>query len=418
MNTATHTLSQARDHARSLFESHGIPSTRHEDWKYTNLSRLSAWFDGEQTATTELAGAESINTIDGLDAYRMVIIGGMFSAEHSDLPQQAEVKSLSQLLKDTPEKAQALFELDTQAPLFNGVLAATVATASEGFTVCIPDNVQLDKPLYVIYVGGAPHMLNGVMLGRGAEASVIEHFVDVGEGISSGVSNGVTYIRLGAQASLTHYRLQQEATQQTYVGRVEVNQQRDSRYRLHAVELGASLSRSDIVVCLSEQGAECTLNGLFVAGGRQHIDHHTRIDHVAPHCQSRENYRMVLDGRSHGVFNGKVVVHEGASKTDSAQSNANLLLSDKAEVDTKPELEIYNDDVKCAHGATVGQLDEKQLFYMRSRGLSEDEARELLTFAFADTVLADMDQPTVRCFVEKAAFAKLPHMSGLEGILG
>ncbi|MDX8395154.1 MAG: SufD family Fe-S cluster assembly protein, partial [Mariprofundaceae bacterium] len=165
-------------------------------------------------------------------------------------------------------------------------------------------------------------------------------------------------------------------------------------------------------------GAVCKLNGLFVLNGLQQVDHHTRVDHAAPHCTSVENYRTVLDGRSHGVFNGKVVVHEGAIRTDSSQSNANLLLSKKAEIDTKPELEIYNDDVKCAHGATVGQLDQAQLFYLRSRGLSESEAKEVLTFAFADEVLTAMNNNTVRQFVEREAFSKLPHSGDLDGLLG
>jgi len=170
-------------------------------------------------------------------------------------------------------------------------------------------------------------------------------------------------------------------------------------------------------VNLAEAGASCDLNGLFVASNRQHIDHHTRIDHNAPHCVSRESYRTVLDGRARAVFTGKIVVAEGAVKTDSAQSNGNLLLSRNAEIDTKPELEIYNDDVKCAHGVTVGQLDDNQLFYLKSRGLSEEEARQLLTFAFADEILTAMDNNTIRRFIEKAAFDKLPNMDTLAGLV-
>jgi len=205
---------------------------------------------------------------------------------------------------------------------------------------------------------------------------------------------------------------------QRHVARIEVKQLRDSSYQLHSVELGGALTRVDVVINLAETGASTALNGLFVLNGRQHVDHHTRIDHEAPHCVSRENYRTVLDGRSHGVFNGKVVAHKGAVKTDSAQSNGNLLLSRQAEIDTKPELEIYNDDVKCAHGATVGQLDDKQLFYLRSRGLSEEEAQELLTFAFADEVLATMGDAVVRRYIEQAAFAKMPHADDIEEVLG
>jgi len=168
---------------------------------------------------------------------------------------------------------------------------------------------------------------------------------------------------------------------------------------------------------MNGEGAECALNGLYLVGGRQHVDHHTRIDHLRPNCVSRESYKGVVDGRARAVFNGKIVVHKGADKTDSAQSNANLLLSDKAEVDTKPDLEIYADDVKCAHGATVGQLDLKQLFYLRSRGLGMDEARNVLMFAFADEVLAKIKQPEVRRYLERVAFEKLPHGAALEGML-
>ncbi|MDQ6966147.1 MAG: SufD family Fe-S cluster assembly protein, partial [Mariprofundaceae bacterium] len=165
-------------------------------------------------------------------------------------------------------------------------------------------------------------------------------------------------------------------------------------------------------------GASCTLNGLYMPTGRQHCDHHTQIDHRAPHCISREHYRGVLDGRARGVFNGKVVVHKGASGTDSAQSNANLLLSDKAEIDAKPELVIHHDDVKAAHGCTVGQLDDKQLFYLKTRGMSEEEARQVLTFAFADTVLTTIGVPSLRRFIEKRAFSKLPLGIDAEDILG
>ncbi|MDQ6972724.1 MAG: SufD family Fe-S cluster assembly protein, partial [Mariprofundaceae bacterium] len=181
---------------------------------------------------------------------------------------------------------------------------------------------------------------------------------------------------------------------------------------------GSSLSRLDIAVDLHETGAFCELNGLYMPTGRQHCDHHTQIDHRAPHCISREHYRGILDGRAHGVFNGKIVVHEGASGTDSKQSNANLLLSDKAEIDAKPELVIHHDDVKAAHGCTVGQLDDQQLFYMKSRGLSEEQARQLLTFAFADTVLTGISHPALRRFIEQAAFAKLPNLADMDGLLG
>jgi len=407
-----------RAQAADAFARKGLPGRRDEDWKYTDSSRIPATL-GEAWWLPKPSGiAAGTPVIEGLDAYHIVFSGGVFQSDRSDIPDGVTLQALSALLADdADEHVHCLFKLDESAPLFNGFLAANSALANDGLCVCIGENVKLDKPLYVVQVGnGTAHVLNGLMLGKGAEATLIEYFVGV-ENAAAGLSNIATYLSIQENASLTHYRLQMENMKQFHVGRVDVKQARDSRYTLHAVELGGSLSRADIVVNLAETGANCELNGLFVASGRQHIDHHTRIDHNAPHCTSREQYRTVLDGRAHAVFNGKIVVAEGAVKTDSAQSNGNLLLSKNAEIDTKPELEIYNDDVKCAHGVTVGQLDENQLFYLKSRGLSETEARQLLTFAFADEVLTVMDSKAIRRFVEKEAFAKLPNMDILEGLI-
>jgi len=408
-----------RAQAADIFARSGLPGRRDEDWKYTDISRIAAilgdaWWLPTPSA---VAGADSAN-IEGLDAYRIVFMGGVYQPDQSEIPDGVTLQPLSALLAHDPgERAHCLFHLDESAPLFHGLMAANTALASEGLCACIGADVKLDKPLHVIHVGNnTTHILNGIMLAGGAEATLIEHFSG-SENSAAGLTNIATCVRLQDNASLTHYRLQMQSSKQFHIGRVDVQQERDSRYSLHAVELGASLSRADIVVNLAEAGASCDLNGLFVASGRQHIDHHTRIDHNAPHCTSREQYRTVLDGRAHAVFNGKIVVAEGAVKTDSAQSNANLLLSKNAEIDTKPELEIYNDDVKCAHGVTVGQLDENQLFYLKSRGLSETEARQLLTFAFAAETVAAMDIQAIRRFVEKEAFAKLPNMDALEGLV-
>ncbi|MDQ6969355.1 MAG: Fe-S cluster assembly protein SufD [Mariprofundus sp.] len=407
-----------RQQAADVFARTGLPGKRAEDWKYTDLSRLSAVLGESWWVTAAQTEPADVHVIDDLDAYRLVFVAGQFQAEQSNLPTGVQMLPLADFLaNDTAERGHCLFHVDESAPLFNGLMAANTALASDGLCACIGDDVQLDKPLYIIHNGSSTaHVLNGLMLGRNAKVTLIEHFV--GAGSDAALSNIATYLRLGENAELRHYRLQLESDKQFHIGRVEVKQARDSRYILHAVELGAQLSRADIVVDLAEPGASCALHGLFVASGRQHIDHHTRIDHNAPHCRSRENYRTVLDGRSHAVFNGKIVVAEGAIKTDSAQSNGNLLLSKNAGVDTKPELEIYNDDVKCAHGVTVGQLDEDQLFYLKSRGLSTEEARQLLTFAFADEILTAMDIPAVRRFIEHKAFAKLPNMTDLEGLLG
>ncbi|MDQ7002109.1 MAG: Fe-S cluster assembly protein SufD, partial [Ghiorsea sp.] len=358
--------------------------------------------------------------ITGLDAYRMVFINGMFTEAESDLPEGVSILSLAELEKNSvdedAEGIAKLFTVDTQAPLINGFNAFNAAKASDGAVIMLADHAMLTKPLYILHISNQSNVVrHSFMLGVHAQAEIIEHFISTGN--NKALSNSCSFVVLKAEAHLQHSRIQQEGDKQSHVARVQVKQCRSSSYTFHGVELGAALSRTDLVVNLHGEGASCDLNGLFVLGGRQHADHHTRIDHKAPHCTSRELYRTVLDERSHGVFNGKVMVHEGAIKTDSNMSNGNILLSKHAEIDTKPELEIYNDDVKCAHGATIGQLDDKQLFYLRSRGISAEAAQELLTFAFADEVLVAMSNQTVRSYVEKAAFAKLPHGDDLEGML-
>ncbi len=412
-------LKQTRDAAWQAFEAKGLPTARDEDWKYTDLSRITALL-GEQwweAAAPDQTLDASAFAIPGLDAYRMVLVNGVVDLQLSELPDAISVTTLAALIQDDPDASVALLAFQADAPMASGLTAANSALAADGACICVPDHTKLDKPLYILHLnsGGASHARTGIQVGKHAELEVIEHFS--GDHDQAGLSNHVTAIRLGDGARCQHYRLQLEAGKQCHAGRLEIKQQADSAYVLHAVELGGLLSRADVISKLENRNASCELNGLFVLAGRQHADHHTRVEHNAPHCVSREQYRSVLDGRAHGVFNGKIVVAEGAVKTDSAQSNANLLLSDRAEIDTKPELEIYNDDVKCAHGATVGQLDKNQLFYLKSRGISEEAAKQMLTFAFADEVLAKMENRAVRSFVEQAAFAKLPNLSDLQGML-
>jgi len=412
------TLKTIRDTAARAFETQGLPTTRDEDWKYTDLSRISTLLGDQWWQVTEKnEGVIADLSIPELDAYTLLFVNGHFDAEASELPESITISTLASMIQDEPEKAVELIAYQADAPLSSGVVAANSALATDGACICVPDHVKLDRPLYILHVnsGGTSHLRTGISMGKHSEIKVIEHFA--GDHNESGLTNSVTAIRLNENSSCEHYRLQMEAAKQCHLGRVEISQKRDSSYTLHATELGSMLSRVDVVNRLQEPGACTELNGLFVASGRQHIDHHTRIDHSAPHCVSRENYRAVLDGRSHGVFNGKIVVGKGAIKTDSAQTNANLLLSPNAEIDTKPELEIFNDDVKCAHGVTVGQLDKNQLFYLKTRGISDEEAKQMLTFAFADEILAKMNNQSVRRYIERAAFAKLPNTTDLEGML-
>jgi len=416
-------VAQLREQARSAFQRHGLPTTRLEHWKYTDVKRAMAPFvdhllQPEEAGVVEVADdVLAALAIGGLDVYRIVLVDGIVQQQACTLPAGVRFESLAALLAAQPEQGIEPLQFDEQAPLFSGFVALNAALARDGVGICVDDDIRLDKPLYLLHVstGKVAHICHGMHIGRHAEATIIEHYVGLDD--AAGLTNSVSQLRLADGAVLHHVRLQQESARQTHVGRVAVQQGRDSCFTSHSIALGAAMSRVDIIAQLAGEGAACRLDGLYLINGRQHADHHTVIEHQVPNCTSREMYRGVMDGRSRAVFNGRVVVHKGAVKTDSSQSNANLLLSGKAEIDTKPELEIYNDDVKCAHGATIGQLDEAQLFYLKSRGLSQDEARQLLTFAFADEVLTGIDIPALRRHIEHAAFSKLPHGEDIEDML-
>lgn len=402
-------LAVVREEARRAFENTGLPTTRLEEWKYTDVKRAVAPFADALLADTPAEpGAVDADWLHARllpgKMVRLVFVDGQFAPALSDLallPAAVSATTFSAL--DDVELSLA------EGPLVNGFTHLNLARFRDGAVIDVAADV--DAPIYLVFVdsgaGAVLHLRNHLRLSHAVSAQVIEHYIGVGD--TSGFTNVVSEVELQEGAVCTHYKLQQESTKQLHIGRLHVRQERGSNFTSHALALGASLSRTDIHVEMQGEGASCTLNGLYLTGGRQHTDHHTRVDHLVPHCTSREYYRGVLDGRSRAVFNGKVVVHEQARKTDAQQSNANLLLSQHAEVDTKPELEIYNDDVKCTHGATVGQIDMEQLFYLRSRGLGEVEARNVLVFAFADDVLMRLPLDTVRRHLEKAALAKLPH---------
>lgn len=268
----------------------------------------------------------------------------------------------------------------------------------------------LDEPVHLLFLSteadGASHARNLIVAEQGAQATVIEHYAGVDDSVY--FTNVVTRIFTDSNAAITHHKLQQESAGAFHFAGIHAVQQRDSRLESHSFSLGGALARNDITTTFDAHGCEATLNGLYLVDGLQHVDNHTRIDHRQPNGTSREHYRGVLGGRSHAVFNGRVIVQPGAQKTNAYQANHNLLLSRDAEVDTKPELEIYADDVKCNHGATVGQLDEAQLFYLRSRGIEEAMARNLLVHAFAHDVIERIRVASLRTRLEQILMARLP----------
>jgi len=278
----------------------------------------------------------------------------------------------------------------------------------------------LASPLHLLFLasGTEDAMAHPRIIISGAAgtcATVIEHYASVAD--AAYFNNAVTQIQLGENAALEHYKLQRESMSAFHISRMNVRQDTGSRFTSHSMNLGAALARHDINVSLDAPGASCVLNGLYSGHGRQHVDYHTRVDHVAPECVSNEDYRGILGGRSRGVFNGRIYVHPDAQKSDASQSNRNLLLSKDAEIDTKPQLEIHANDVKCAHGATIGQLDARMVFYLRSRGIEEATARALLTYGFARDLMERMSIDAIRDIVSESLLDRLPHAGELRSML-
>ncbi len=406
-------LRDLREWGLARFAELGFPGPRDEQWKYTRTAAVAARsFRLSEAVPTPPRDALDPFLIPGLDPYRLVFVNGRYSAELSDtggLPAGVEMSSLAEVLASSPDRARSWV---SSTPVRSGFDALNQAFLADGAWLEVPPGVALERPVQLIYlsVGSDPPTLanvrNVLVLGVNAQAKVIESYGAAGA--AAGLTNAVTTVGLADGASLEHYKLQEESEKAFHVARLDVRQARDSRFTSHSVSLGGELTRNDIGAALEAEGAECTLNGLYMVDGRQHVDFHTSVEHTQPRGTSREFYKGILGGRARGVFNGRIHVHPGAQKTDSQQSNQNLLLSRDAEVDTKPELEIYADDVKCSHGATVGQLDPDMLFYLRSRGIDPDSARGLLTYGFAQDVIERMSLEAVRERLERLIVTRVP----------
>ncbi|MDD3652021.1 Fe-S cluster assembly protein SufD [Immundisolibacter sp.] len=384
--TAAPWLRELRADAWRRFEAQGLPGRRDEDWKYTRLSALER---------AELQAAPLPQAVpDGLpQGARLVFAGGRLVPAWSRFAEAAgvTVRSLADALAADGEALRARLRSDAAPARVFAWL--NDALFEDGLWLTLAPGARLEEPLHVVHLGGvgnaSAHLRLLVELGAQAQAQVVEHYI--GLGAQPYHVNVLAQAVLAPGAHLRHTLLLAQGPAGIHIGDFRVRVGRDARFESHALAAGGGLLRQDLDVDLHEPGGECNLRGLTTAGGGEHVDFHTRIEHRAPHCRSEETYKGLVGGNGRGVFNGRVHVHPGAVKTDSTMTCANLLLSDRAEVDAKPELEIYADDVKCSHGATVGQLDEAQLFYLRARGIDLAAARALLMTAFARDALAGLD---------------------------
>ncbi len=382
-------LQQLRADAYTQFASHGFPSPRAEEWRYTNVSALEKKAFKPLLGAAQTVDAEWLKAYQLADTYSLVLVDGHFSADLSQLaglPEGVQILSMAEAIQTCPEQVAAYLG-KAVSNSEHGFIAFNNAWFTDGVFVHIPAKCVLDKPIQCLHIvtqdGGLATTRNLLVLAEHAAAQWLETFVGVDVGY---LSAAVTEAFVGQNAELTAYKVQCESAKAYHFGGLYIQQARDARCTHHNFAFGGLLARSDIHTDL-QQAAECELNGLYLGVKRQHHDNHTRINHLKPHGISRETYKGVLADRARGVFQGRVVVAEDAQKTDSQMNNRNLLLSADAEADTKPQLEIYADDVKCAHGVTVGQLEEKSVFYLQSRGVDEETARNMLTFAFANEMV-------------------------------
>lgn len=385
-------LEKLRRQAYERFSALGFPTTKDEEWKYTNVSPIAK--AGFQRAAAGPVSVDPALLPDLGCATRLVFVNGRFAPglSASAAPAGVKIRTLAEALKDgnpTVESHLARYaSFDKQA-----FVALNTALAEDGAVVEIARNAVLEQPLHLVFwtSADAPVMTHPrvlILAGRGSQASLIEHYIGAPD--ARYFTNAVTELVLGEGAVFDHYRLQHESGRAFHIAAFQAVQDRHSVLRSHNVTLGAALSRNDINSVLDAEGAESVLNGLFLVDGDRHADFHTLLDHAKPHCTSHELYKGILDGRGVGVFNGKIIVRKDAQKTNAIQSNRNLLLSPDAVINTKPQLEIFADDVRCTHGATVGQMDREAVFYMQTRGIPEADARELLTLAFAGQVLDEL----------------------------
>jgi Fe-S cluster assembly protein SufD len=410
--TAAHTIRQAwqsrqpadtnwvrdlQEQAMADFDRSGFPTRQLEDWKYTDVSELAAaypqWLlNSDAAETTDYAPL-----LDIADALRIVVINGVYRPELSspNLPACLIVGSLTDLAVSHPALLEDNFgQLANSAD--SGFIALNTAFNDTAIALIVPDNMKLDTPVYIDYrltaaeLSVQPRLIAN--LGANSSAAIIEHY----SGDAPGICNAVAEIHCQTGAQISYCRLQEAAADAWHTAVQHIRLEKDANARTTVIDSGSGIARTELHLCLAGPGASADAKGLLLADGNRHIDSRINVNHAAPDTTSRERYRSILADKSRGVFNGRILVDSVAQKTAAELTNRNLLLNPGAEINTKPELEIYADDVKCAHGSTTGQLDTNSMFYLLSRGIPPNEARNMLVRAFASELLVDIEFPAVR----------------------
>ncbi|MCQ9616457.1 Fe-S cluster assembly protein SufD [Paenalcaligenes niemegkensis] len=401
-------LKTRRQLALERFATEGWPTNKLEAWHHTSLAAMEQQ-SYRYVAPVEVA--EQVKAVRNNEAgHWLVFVNGVFDAGSSDigeLPKGVQLGSLAERLNSDADSVQALFgeAQDGASPA-----ALNLALATDGAVVQVASGHTLELPVHLVFISteaeGASFPRNLIALEAGASATVVEHYLSHGDVPT--LTNAVTRANVAQDAKLVHLKLQQENALSTHIADITVEQQKASNFESHSMSFGAKLARNNINTIFHGERCETLFNGLYYVNGRRHVDHNTVINHASPNCVSHEYYRGILSDMARGVFSGRIKVGKGADGTDAVQRSDSLLLSKLARSDARPELEIYADDVKCAHGATVGQLDEESLFYLRTRGLNEADARDILIYAFAAATLERIESEVLRARATAGISALLP----------
>ena len=414
-NQGLNTFRQARLDA---FVELGFPSRKTEAWKYVSTYALTQ-------CTAKLSSSKTIDSAD-LDQWRLddtsaslVFINGVFHSALSQLPNNdaLSIESLAELIEDNADTATDLFDSNDGNDAFD---ALNQALTRDGVVIRINDNAQLSQPLHCIYLSAGDEqsitpISNIIEVGKNAQCPIVESHV--GNDDAAQLNLVRTNLKLDANSHVTYYRDQRESRASFHIAEMAVSQARDSHLRLHSIALGGAIARLNLRIKLAESGADCQLNGLYLSNDKQVTDHHVEMHHAVPHCHSDQLIKGVMDGQSKAVFNGRILVDIDAQKTEAYLTNRNLLLSKLADINTKPELEIYADDVKCSHGATIGQLDKKAIFYLQSRGVSREHAEHLLIYAFINDVINRIELESLRKQLSALIVGRLPDSEFIRGVI-
>jgi len=405
-----------REQALREFASAGFPTTSLEDWKYTNLREIA---DAnlplaEDTAIDEASRARLAEAIG--DAAGLAFVNGRAVEIAAKSADGALLATVAHCLEHEPERIAAALRA-TETIERSSLVALNSAFLGAGAVIDVPDDTVVETPIHLVYAArvsaaAASHVRNLISVGRNSRVTVVEHYLGLDD--SRYWTNTATDAILGDGAKLSHCKIQSESGQAHHTADISVVQGSNSQLHSLSIALGSRLCRNDIRSFFGAPGGHCSLDGLYMVDGQQHVDHHTSVDHAAPHCSSTELYKGILGGSATGVFNGKVLVRNEGQQTDAHQLNKNLLLSEAATINTKPQLEIFADDVKCSHGATTGRLDEDAIFFLRARAIDEPAARRLLTRAFANEIVGRIDVAGLRERVEETVDARLAAMIGNE----